>query len=270
MGKIDGRWFLGGSHLTLLFISITFFNLQRSAFQIISAYLTAAVIEFAFYRLTDKNKNRSTGDVLFSSATIAAGLLILVKSTYSWFYIPMSAVAIGSKYILKRADDAHMFNPTNFAIVAMFAFIPRQYFELRGDEFNISFYPMLHVCIFGCLAVYFGKTWRVTLSYFLSIITISLIISDLYDESFVYLLGPEIGAIGLIFMFLMITDPKTCPREPRYQVLFGISVGSLLYVLRWFEFYYAHYLSLFIILLIRGHYLVFKAFVEKKIRPVSA
>jgi Na+-translocating ferredoxin:NAD+ oxidoreductase RnfD subunit len=269
VNKIDGRWFLGGSHLTLVFVSIAFYNLQRSAFQIISAYTTALIVEFILYKMTEKNKQRTVRDVLFSSATIAAGLLILVKSTYSWFYIPMSAVAVSSKYFFTRTSTAHMFNPTNFAIVSMFALIPRQYFELRGDEFNISFYPMLHVFVFGCFAVYFGKTWRVTLSYFLSIFIISFLISVFNKESFIYLLGPEISAIGLIFMFLMITDPKTCPLLPRHQVLFGISVAVFLYVLRFSEFYYAHYVALFIVLMIRGCYLLMKSVSDRFIRRMG-
>jgi Na+-translocating ferredoxin:NAD+ oxidoreductase RnfD subunit len=225
----------------------------------LSCYLTAACIEVILYLLTKKNKARSLKDVLFSSATIAAGLLILVKSTYDWFYVPMACLAVGSKYLFTRTQTAHMYNPTNFAIVTMFALMPREYFELRGDEFNISFYPMLHVLIFGILAVFFGKTWRVTLSYFASILLISLMLSFLMNESFIYLLGPEISSLGLIFMFLMITDPKTCPKESRHQIYFGIAVAFFLCLLRANEIYYAHYLALFVVLLIRGHYLLYRS-----------
>lgn len=264
MKKFDGRWFLGGSHLTLLLVCIFFYNLQRSPLQIVSAYITGFLIELAFYSLTDKNKERSLFDCLFSSATEAAGLLILVKSTYDWFYIPMTAVAVGSKYFLKKDTKSHLYNPTNFAIVAMFALVPRRFFELRGDEFNISFYPMLHVLVFGVFAVFYGKTWRVTVSYLVTICLLSFLLSVTLGESFIYLLGPEISAIGLIFMFLMITDPKTTPKENVHQYAFGSAVAILLYLLRMNEFYYAHYIALFLVILIRGHYQLLKDLVMKR------
>lgn len=264
--KLDGRWFLGGSHFFLLIVAIFFYKLQRSTFQIFSAYACAVIVEIFFYRLTEKNKARTLFDCIFSACTEAAGLLILVRSPYDWFYIPMCFLAVSSKYLLRRNTTQHLFNPTNFAIVTMVGLLPKKYFELRGDEFNISLYPMLHVTVFGLYAVYLGKTWRIALSYFLTITAVALVLSRVTQESPIYLLGPELGATGLIFMFLMITDPKTTPTSARGQILFGSAIGCLLFLLKFNEYFYAHYFALFVIIVIRGLYLAIEE--ERKERRV--
>ncbi len=253
--KLDGRWFLGGSHFFLLIVAIVFYKLQRSPFQIFSAYACAIMVEIFFFNFTDKNKSRTLFDCIFSACTEAAGLLILVRSPYDWFYIPLSFLAVSSKYLFRTNVARHLFNPTNFAIVTMVALLPKKYFELRGDEFNLNLYPMLHVTAFGLYAIYLGKTWRVALSYFLTIAAISLALSRVIHESPIYLLGPELGSTGLIFMFLMITDPKTCPISPRSQILFGASIACLLHLLKYNEYFYAQYFALFVVIVVRGLYI---------------
>ena len=135
LSTLDGRWFLGGSHLTLLIVSIFYFNLARSPFQIVTAYAAAILVELALHRMTGKTKHRSAWDVIFSAATEAAGLLILVKLPNPYAYAMMSAVAVASKYFLRIDEKRHAFNPTNFAIVAALIFTPNELIEIRPDEF---------------------------------------------------------------------------------------------------------------------------------------
>ncbi len=252
--KVDGRWFLGGSHLTLLLICYFFYDLQRTPFQIVTAYLAAFSTEFVFSRFSRKNSHRTMGDSMFSAATEAAGLLILVRSSFSYAYIIFASVAVASKHLLRLDEQRHMFNPTNIAIVIGLVLIPRHYFEVRPDDFSRNIYPILHVLTFGTFAVIFGKTWQVTLSYFATCCILSIILSALTGDTEIYFLGPEIGALGFIFMFLMITDPKTTPASKSGQLLFGASVAALLYLFRAFEVFYAHYFALFAVTLGRGVY----------------
>lgn len=250
--EIDGRWFLGGSHLTLLLISVVFFSLQRSPFQIVSVYVATLTTELFFSYVSKKNKHRKLGDLLFSAATEAAGLLILVRSSFEYAYIIFGIAAVASKYLLRLDEKRHMFNPTNIAIVTGFVLIPRHYFEVRPDDFSVSLYPILHVLVFGICATYFAKTWTITLSFVSSCCVISLLLSALTQDTEIYFLGPEIGTSGLIFMFLMITDPKTTPTSKIGQYIFGVSIAVFLYTLRYFEVFYAYHFALFLTSLLRG------------------
>lgn len=252
--KIDGRWFLGGSHVTLLLISYFFYDLQRTPFQIFSAYVAAFCTEIFFFHVTKKNSHRTIGDSLFSAATEAAGLLILVRSSFQFAYVIFAIVAVASKYALRLDERRHMFNPTNVAIVTGLVLIPRVYFEVRSDDFSLGLYPILHVFLFGTVAVYLGRTWMVTLSYITTAFAISFASHLATDQSLIYFIGPELGAIGFIFMFLMITDPRTTPSSKIGQAVFGSAVAVVLYVLRAYEVLYAHFLALFLVTLIRGIY----------------
>lgn len=265
----EGRTYLGGSHFTLLIISFLFFNLQRSWVQIISAILVSFIVEYACRLVSSKNRERSIWDSLFSAFTESAGLLILIRSRETWFYAFISAIAVISKYVLTTNERKHFYNPTNIAIVLCLAFLPATTFDVRPDEFDVSIYSIFHVMSFGILAVYFGKTWRVTLGYVTGLFLFSAILSLLKADPFVYFLGPEIGAIGMIFMFLMITDPKTTPKNAGPQYVFGFAVAGVLYLLRWNELIYANYFALFLVTLTRGLLLFYKS-VSPDVPPVVA
>lgn len=165
-----------------------------------------------------------------------------------------ATVAVASKYLLRLDDKRHMFNPTNIAIVIGLVLIPRHYFEARLDDFSQNIYPIVHVFLFGVLAVYHGKSWAITLSYFATCCLISLTLTGFSYETAIYFLGTEVGALGLIFKFLMITDPRTTPRSKAGQYFFSASVAALLYIFRSFEIFYAHYFAHFVATLVRGIY----------------
>ena len=255
----EGRLYLGGSHLTLLLISFFFFQLQRSMFQIVSAFVAAVVVEFFCRQFSEKNKDRKIVDSLLSAFTEAAGFLILVRSRETWFYVIGVALAVLSKYLLTTHDRKHIYNPTNIAIVICLAFLPSTFFDVRPDEFDVSIYSIFHVICFGTLAVYYGKTWRVSVGYFAGLVLLSVVMSFIKNDPFIYYFGPEVGAIGMIFMFLMITDPKTTPKSAPMQLLFGFAVASVLYVLRYNELIYANYFALFLVSLTRGVFLFLKS-----------
>jgi Na+-translocating ferredoxin:NAD+ oxidoreductase RnfD subunit len=246
----DGRWFLGGSHLTLCFISFFFYNFQRSIDQILLAYLFAFVTEIILFKLTDKYKDRSIWDRLFSAATEAAGLIILVKSGHLFFYAITSSIAVASKYFFRVTVNKHLFNPTNFAIVLGLCIFPTTSFNLLTDEFTVSHYPIFHVLIFGLLAVWRGKTWPITLGYFLTFVLVSTLFEIQQSGTFWYWLGPEIGAIGLIFMFLMITDPQTTPTSLMGMLIFGISIALVKIILKSHEVLYPHFIAAFIVTIV--------------------
>lgn len=256
--RLDGRWFLGGSHLALLAVSMVFFRLQRDPPQVLVGFAAALLTEGILYSVTRKYPRGRISDRCFSAATEAAGLLILLRSHELWFYGLVSVLAVGSKYVFRRDDGRHIFNPTNFAIVFALAVFPPHWFAAWSDEYMRHWYPMLHVTAFGMMAVWLADSWRITMAYVVGLIAALLVafpFSSLSDV--VYAVGPELGVASLIFMFLMATDPKTSPREPRSQIVYGLAIAVGHVWLRAHEVLYSRYISLFVITLI--WYLLFVA-----------
>lgn len=253
--KLDGRWFLGGSHLFLFLISYFVIGIFRSPEQVLYGYISAFIVELLLFYSTNKYKDKSIWDRLFSAATEAAGLIILVRSADPYFYAVTSALAVSSKYFLRWNDKNHLFNPTNFAICLSMCIFEKTSFNLLADEYSVSLYPMIHVFIFGMFAIYLGKTWPVTLSYILTILVFSLIMLVDHKGGFLYWFAPEVGAIGLIFMFLMITDPKTTPNSLSGMLFYGFMVAVFKIIFKAQEIIYPQYLALFIVTFSRGVYI---------------
>lgn len=248
----DGRWFLGGSHVLLFLVAWFFFGLQRGIEQILWGYLFTLATEFILYKVTDKYKGKSVWDRMFSAATEISGLIILIRSGHNFFYAITGPMAVMSKYLFRVNKNQHLFNPTNFAIVSGLCLFPATTFNLLTDEYARNTYPLIHVTVLGILAVWRGKTWPVTVGYLGMMLLYSLVHSLFVPGSFIYWFGPEIGAIGLIFLFLMITDPKTTPASISGKFVFGISVAVAKIILKEFEIIYPQFLALFIVTLIRG------------------
>lgn len=248
--KLNPRWLLGGSHITLLIISYAFFNLQRSVMQILFALVCGLGTEFLFYKFTNKYGKDIVLDRLFSAFTGVAGLLVLLRSHLWWFYGLISVMAISSKYLLRKSENSHIFNPVNLAITLALTFFPQHWFVSWADEYMISWYPMLHVCLFGVIAVWLGKTITISFTYILSVIFCCFLFYPINNiSSLVYAIGPEFGAIGLIYLWLMITDPKTAPKDEGHQMIYAFSIAFLHIFLRYHQYLYSRYVALFVVTL---------------------
>ena len=246
--RIDGRWFLTGSHVALIAVSMVFFDLQRTHLQILFCFASVLVTELVFYSSTSKYKAGTWNDRAFSAIAEGAGLLVLLKSHIWWFYGLVGAMAVASKYIIRKDERSHVFNPTNFAIVMAITVFPLYWFDARADEFMVSTYALFHVTAFGIYAVWFGGTWVISISYILSIL---LLVALFYPmgtlADVIYAFGPEFGTIGLIFLWLMITDPKTAPKQRRFQILYAFMIALIHIALRKYQFLYSRYLALFLV-----------------------
>lgn len=245
--NIDGRYFLFGSHLTLFWIALFEYGLARSKVQYISAYVVAVAVELALHYWLKKYPNATWWDRSLSAVAEAAGLLLLIKSTLWYYYALISAITVISKYVFVRHDGVHIFNPTNFAIVSGLVLFSTHYFQLYPDEYSLHIYPIIHVIVIGSFAVWYGKTYLVTLGYFLGFLAWG-VCAELYTTSgFLRTMLPEIGAFGMIFAFLMITDPKTTPKRSWLKFAFGFAVSTGTMILRYKQVAFPNFISLFIV-----------------------
>jgi hypothetical protein len=245
--RIEGRWFLFGSHLTLFAIAMAHYHLERSALQVALGYGTAVATELGLHYWLKKYLKATAWDRILSSASEAAGFLLLVRSTVWYYYAVGSFIAVGSKYVFTRHDRVHVFNPTNFAIIIGLALFPVNTFELNPDEYSVSTYAIFHVVAFGTFAIAFGRTFMITIGYYLGLLACSVFSGALSTTGFVGALYPELGAFGTIFAFLMITDPRTTPVRHRYRFLFGFAVAVMVLMLRAVQVSFPNFVALFIV-----------------------
>jgi enediyne biosynthesis protein E5 len=242
---LDARWFVLVNNALLLAWGLAFFGLQRDALQIASCFAVAIACELALARWSGKASSGSRFDRVLSSTTAAASTLVLLRSSYEWFYALAAAVAIVSKYVVLDARGRHVFNPTNFAIVFAVAFLP-DYLFVRPDQFSGSPWLMAQIVVFGALAVVRGARYRTTLAYYATVLLAGLPAGRALGLKALWVLAPEMNTSTLIFACLMMTDPRTTPSSARGQYAFGAAVAAIHLSLRFAQIPYSPFIALFV------------------------
>jgi Na+-transporting NADH:ubiquinone oxidoreductase subunit NqrB len=150
-------------------------------------------------------------------------LCLLLRTNSALLAVLAAAAAIASKFLL-RSRGKHVFNPTNFGILAAML--------ATGDAWvspaqwgNTAFFGFLLACL-GGLVVQRSSRGDVTLA-FLGL-TLALVLGRslwLGEPLAIPLHRLQSGAL-LIFSFFMISDPKTTPDSRAGRILFGSLVAA--------------------------------------------
>lgn len=155
---------------------------------------------------------------------------ILIRSPAFWPYALCSALAITSKYVI-RWRGRHLFNPSNFAISAMLLLIP-EYVAALSIQWGNDVWPLIIVWILGALIVWRVRRFHITLTYVVSFVAFSALRSVIVGDSFLAEVAPITGPMYQLFIFFMITDPRTTVKSMRGQCLVAFLVAAVEMILR--------------------------------------
>jgi Na+-translocating ferredoxin:NAD+ oxidoreductase RnfD subunit len=170
---------------------------------------------------------------------------ILLRSPAFWPYALCSAIAITSKYVI-RWRGRHLWNPSNFAISAMLLLAP-EFVSTLMIQWGNNVWPMLVVWLLGVLIVYRVKRLHITMTYVLSFIALSALRSMITGHAFLAEVAPITGPMYQLFIFFMITDPKTTVKPRWAQCLVAFLVALMEMVLRLAQNVHAPYYALTIV-----------------------
>jgi enediyne biosynthesis protein E5 len=149
-------------------------------------------------------------------------LCLLLRTNSTTVAIVTAVITIASKFVL-RIDGKHVFNPTNFGIVAMLL-ATDQIWVSPSQWGNVAFFAFLMACL-GGLVVNRAARSDVTFA-FIAFYTALVFGRSIWlgEPLAIPLHRLQSGAL-LLFTFFMISDPKTTPDSRRGRVLFGIMVA---------------------------------------------
>ena len=243
----DPRLHLAAVIVTLQVLGQTAFGFNLSIAQILVALGTCAVLEvgIAFFR---------HHLILWPASALLTGngvaFILRVPGTEhgdwwslhgAWIFAGTAAIALLSKHVI-RVHGRHVFNPSNFGLVVCFLALGK----FRADPLDFWWGPMspwmalaLCVIVVGgfailtrlrllAIAVGFWLTFAAGMA-LLAVsghsMTARWHVGPITGWDFWWLLvtSPEI----LIFLFFMITDPKTIPDGPRGRLAYAVGVGLL-------------------------------------------
>ena len=170
---------------------------------------------------------------------------ILIRSLWLWPYVLCSAVSILSKYVI-RWRGRHLWNPSNLGVSAMFFLAPGMAAGL-SIQWGNAVWVMLVIWVFGWMAVWRVKRLHICLTYVVSFLALGFVRSLVTGQAFLAGIAPITGPMYQLFIFFMITDPKTTVKSRRGQIFVAFSVAAVEAVLRLFEQVYAPFYALFLV-----------------------
>lgn len=171
---------------------------------------------------------------------------ILVRSPAVWPYALCSAISITSKYVL-RIKDRHLWNPSNFGISAMLLLAPATVAAL-SIQWGNNVWPMLIIWVLGSIIIWKLKRFHITLTYVVSFIAFAILRSLITGHPWLAEVSPITGPMYQLFIFFMITDPKTTVRSSKLAQCFVVFMVAVVEtVFRLMENVHAPYYALFVV-----------------------
>jgi len=238
---VDSR-FVAPIFITFILLvgQLTYGILESYALTVL-AILTAVAFELVLSRLF-------TGRWPHLASAYISGISvgILTRSPYAWPFALTSAISITSKYVL-RVGDRHIWNPSNFGICVMLLVAPWAYSTL-SIQWGNNLWPVFIIWALGLVITRHVGRLHVTLTYVASFFLFAYLRTLLTGHAFAAEVAPITGPMYQLFIFFMITDPKTTVRSSKLaQGGVAFTVALVECVLRLFENVHAPYYALFIV-----------------------
>jgi hypothetical protein len=154
---------------------------------------------------------------------ISAG--ILVKSPALWPFVLCGMISITSKYVF-RVGDRHIWNPTNFGMTMMLFLAPQTVASLSVQAGN-EVWAVAVIWFMGGLILYTLGRLYIPVAFLLAFIPLSLMRSWFTGNSALTELAPVTSPMFQLYIFFMITDPKTTTKSRRSQIVVAICVAIM-------------------------------------------
>ncbi len=207
---------------------------------LIVAVIVCSVLDLVIKLVLKKN-------LKFPASAFITGLIIGSVAQFAapvWIVLLASVLAIGSKFVI-RLKNQHIFNPATFGLLISLFLLS------SGDEwwtsvtFGVSGFSILLTPLL-ILPNYKALKLGVSLPFLL--VTGILF----YATSYVPFVATASGfldfmyALPYFFVFVMVSEPKTSPYKLREQIVFGVLVAALTFVLLFFGVKYYLLISLLV------------------------
>ena len=229
----------------------TSFGFSLSIAQILVSLLTAAVLEVAITFRTQRVLMWPASALLTGNGV---AFVLRVPGTEHgdwwsmngwWIFAATSAVALLSKYLI-RVRGRHIFNPSNFGLVLCFLLLG----VTRADPLALWWGPLSPALAFALAIIVAGgfailrrlHLVGIAVGFWLAFAAgIGVLAASGHTMTAAWHVGPIEGAEFwwllvsspeiLVFLFFMITDPKTIPDSANGRRAYAVGVGLLATVL---------------------------------------
>ncbi len=170
---------------------------------------------------------------------------ILVRSPAFWPFALCALLSITSKYVL-RFNGRHLWNPSNFGISALL-FLAGDAAASLSIQWGNYLLPMLVIWALGSAIIWRLRRFHITATYVISFVVFAFIRAWITRNPWQAEVSPITGPEYQLFIFFMITDPRTTVKTRTGQCIVAFSVALAEMVLRLNHVIYAPFYALFMV-----------------------
>ncbi len=209
---------------------------EKTALAIVCALVTELVLGRVFF-----------GKWLNLSSAYISGISvgILVRSPAFWPFALCSVISIMSKYVL-RVKDRHLWNPSNFGICVLLFLAPETVAALTIQWGNFL-WPLLVIWTLGSVIIWRAKRIHISATYVLAFFVFAFARSWITGDPWISEIAPITGPMYQLFVFFMVTDPKTTVKSKKWQCIVVVIVAFAEMLLRLNHVVYAPLYALFLV-----------------------
>jgi len=148
---------------------------------------------------------------------ISLALLIKPQANILWPFALGAFLAIASKYVLTYRER-HLWNPSNFAIALLLLLAPGSVAVLShqwGNDLGTN----LVIWAFGLVIAWRARVLHVTLTYVACFVVFAIVRHFIVGGPLLAEIAPITGPMYQLFVFFMVTDPRTTVGTRRGRIL---------------------------------------------------
>lgn len=235
--SLDNR-FVPPAFITLILLGgqLTY-GILESYEKTLLAIATAIIVEMVLGKIF-------VGKFPYAASAYITGISvgILLRSPAYWPYAVCAAIAITSKYVL-RYKGRHLWNPSNFGICIVLFLLPASVAGL-SIQWGNNLWSLVVIWLLGSVIIWRLRRFHICATYVTAFILLAIVRAHILHQPVLAEISPVTGPEYQLFIFFMITDPKTTVRSKLGQSLVVVAVAVLEMFFRFDQSVYAELYAL--------------------------
>ena len=225
--RIDPRYLIAFLITLVLVCGQLRYHILGSYDRLVLALLTCMATE-ALLSWFDRGRVVNLQSAYISGISLT--LLTKPQGAALWPFALGAFLAISSKYLL-RYRDSHLWNPTNFAITVLLLTAPDKV-SVLSHQFGNDIATNLVIWTFGLIIAARVGVLHITLTYVLSFLLLGTLRAAALGQPVLPEIAPLTGPMYQLFVFFMITDPRTVVKGKRKQIVVAILIAIMEAIIR--------------------------------------
>ena len=217
LARVDPRYLIAFL-ITLVLIAAQLRYHMVGGYDRLAIALLACLVTEALLSLFVRGKVTNLLSAYISGLSLT--LLTKPQGAVLWPFVAGGFLAIASKYVLQYRNN-HLWNPTNFAITVLLLAAPNR-ISVLSHQWGNDLVTNLVIWCFGLVIAARVRVLHITLAYVASFLVFNTLRSLVLGQAVLPELAPLTGPMYQLFVFFMITDPRTVVKDRRWQI--GVAV----------------------------------------------